>query len=577
MKLRVTVAIKLAASFGLCAVLFIVLAAVGYRTTSTSLEQAGWVDHTHQVLTDISKLLSALQDAETGQRGYIITGLEEFLEPYKVGLAQEDVQRKELVKLTADNPNQQRRLEALEPLIKERLALLLQGIEVRRTNSFEAAQKFISAGTSKKEMDETRKVITAMKEEEEGLLKKRDAEAAQSATTTYWTLGLLALGGSLFTVIIGMLLWRNIAVPLQGLTGVAERIAAGDLTASVATEERHDEVGVLTQNFQRMTQWLQSMATVAGKVSGGDLRIQVTPQSERDVLGNAFAEMVANLRRLTTEITESVNVLGSSASEISTSTSQLAASATETATAVSETTTTVEEVRQTAQVASQKARFVADSAQKASQISQSGKKATEESAAGMNRIKQQMDSIAESMVRLSEQTQAISDIIASVDDIAQQSNLLAVNAAIEAAKAGEQGKGFAVVAQEVKSLADQSKQATAHVRTILSDIQKATSAAVMATEQGAKAVETGVRQSSQAGESILALATSVTEASQAAIQIAASTQQQLTGVDQVATAMESIKQASGQNVAGAKQMETATHNLNELGQRLKQLVQRYKV
>jgi len=338
MKLRVTVAIKLAASFGLCAVLFIGLAAVGYRTTSTSLEQAGWVDHTHQVLTDLAKLLSSLQDAETGQRGYIITGLEDFLEPYKAGLAQEDVHRKELVKLTADNPNQQRRLEALEPLIKERLALLLQGIELRRTNDFAAAQKFVTSGTSRKEMDETRKLITAMKDEEEVLLKKRDAEAAQSAITTYWTLGLLALGGSLFTVIIGVLLWRNIAVPLQGLTGVAERIALGDLTASVATEERHDEVGVLTQNFQRMTQWLQSMAVVAGKVSGGDLRVQVTPQSERDVLGNAFAEMVANLRRLTTEITESVNVLGSSASEISTSTSQLAASATETATAVSETT-----------------------------------------------------------------------------------------------------------------------------------------------------------------------------------------------------------------------------------------------
>lgn len=287
--------------------------------------------------------------------------------------------------------------------------------------------------------------------------------------------------------------------------------------------------------------------------------------------------ILGSLREQARGITEGVNVVGSAVGEISTSSSQLAASSTETATAVSETTTTVEEVRQTAQVASQKARFVADSAQKASQISQSGKKATEESAAGMNRIKQQMDSIAESMVRLSEQTQAISDIIASVDDIAQQSNLLAVNAAIEAAKAGEQGKGFAVVAQEVKSLADQSKQATAHVRTILNDIQKATSAAVMATEQGAKAVEAGVRQSVQAGESILALTNSVTEASQAATQIAASSQQQLTGVDQVAAAMESIKQASGQNVESAKQMEKAAHNLNELGQRLKQLVQFYKV
>jgi methyl-accepting chemotaxis protein len=189
----------------------------------------------------------------------------------------------------------------------------------------------------------------------------------------------------------------------------------------------------------------------------------------------------------------------------------------------------------------------------------------------MQRIRQQMESIADSMVRLSEQTQAIGQIIASVDDLAAQSNLLAVNAAIEAAKAGEQGKGFAVVAQEVKSLAEQSKQATNQVRTILHDIQKATSAAVMATEQGGKAVETGVKQSTQAGESILALTGGVTEAAHAATQIAASSRQQLLGIEQVATAMESIKQSSAQNVASAKQLETSALNLNALGQKLRAL------
>ncbi len=115
----------------------------------------------------------------------------------------------------------------------------------------------------------------------------------------------------------------------------------------------------------------------------------------------------------------------------------------------------------------------------------------------MKRIQTHMDSIAASIVRLSDQSQAIGEIIASVNDLAEQSNLLAVNAAIEAAKAGEQGKGFAVVAQEVRSLAEQSKQATAQVRNILGDIQKATSAAVMATEQGSKAVEAGVKQSAR--------------------------------------------------------------------------------
>jgi methyl-accepting chemotaxis protein len=128
------------------------------------------------------------------------------------------------------------------------------------------------------------------------------------------------------------------------------------------------------------------------------------------------------------------------------------------------------------------------------------------------------------------------------------------------------------VAQEVKSLADQSRQATAQVRAILGDIQKATSAAVLATEQGNRAVEAGVKQSAETGESIRLLAESIMEAAQAATQIAASSQQQMVGMDQVALAMENIKQASMQNVAGARQAEIAAHDLNELGQKLNHLI-----
>ncbi|MFZ2301675.1 MAG: methyl-accepting chemotaxis protein [Gallionella sp.] len=277
-------------------------------------------------------------------------------------------------------------------------------------------------------------------------------------------------------------------------------------------------------------------------------------------------------RTITRQLRESVTQLSTSSAEILATTTQVASGAAETATAVSETTATVEEVKQTAQVASQKARNVSDSAQKASQVSQSGRKSVEEATQVMQRIQEQMESVAESIVRLSEQSQAIGEIIATVNDLAEQSNLLAVNAAIEANKAGEQGKGFAVVAQEVKSLAEQSKQATAQVRTILGDIQKATGTAVLATEQGNKAVQAGVKQTAETGEAIRLLADSVAEAAQAATQIAASSQQQMVGMDQVAQAMENIKQASVQNVSGTRQAEAAAQNLHELGQKLNDLI-----
>jgi PAS domain S-box-containing protein len=284
-----------------------------------------------------------------------------------------------------------------------------------------------------------------------------------------------------------------------------------------------------------------------------------------------------SLHLLMRETQETVNVLSLSTAEITAATTQVASGSAQAASALSETTATIEEVKQAAQLSTEKARHVSESAQKTAQISQSGRKSVEESVEVMHRIQEQMESIAESIVRLSEQGQTIGEIIATVGDLAEQSNLLAVNAAIEAARAGDQGRGFAVVAQEVKSLAEQSKQATAQVRTILGDIQKATSAAVMATEQGSKAVEAGVKQSNEAGESIRSLAESISESAQAVTQIAASSQQQLIGMDQVALAMENIKQTSSRSVDSTRQAETAAQNLHELGQKLKQLVEQYRV
>ena len=302
-------------------------------------------------------------------------------------------------------------------------------------------------------------------------------------------------------------------------------------------------------------------------------KLQGVFAAARDITERKQAE--ANLRGLNMQIQEAANVLATSVSEILSLTTELAAVSSQTAESVNETTATVEEVKQTAQLSSEKSLSVSERAQQAVLIAQQGNNAVSRTVEGINHIRGLMESVAESIVKLSEQTQAIGEIITAVSDLAQQSNLLAVNAAIEASKAGEQGKGFAVVAQEIKSLASQSKQATEQVRAILGDIQKATSASVMAAEQVSKAVDGGVKQASESGESIKKLAESIAESAQAATQIAASSQQQFVGMDQVALAMENIRQASQQNVMGTKQAEQAAQNLNELGQKLKEMVAKY--
>lgn len=568
---------KISGGYALALAILLVIGVVSYRNMVAFSNSVEWVTHSLQVRDKLGELLTKLTDAETGQRGYVITGEERYLEPYRSASQTVTQEMNDLLKLTADNSSQQQRLDALGPLIADKFDELRETIDLRKNKGFEAALKVVLTDRGKQKMDEIRKVIDDMTDEENQLLKQRSGDEQARARSTELTIVFGTLIAIVLLSLAGFFISRNISTPLREVSNVAEKIASGDLTSDVSIDTRRDEVGVLARSFAQMTQSLRETARAAERIAAGDLTVEMRPKSEKDVLGNAFAAMRNNLRGAIEEIQKSVNVFTSSASEIAAAATQVASGAAETAAAVNETTVTVEEVKQTAQLSSQKSKYVSESAQKAVQISQSGRKSVEEAIEAMNRIREQMESIAESIVRLSEQSQAIGAIIATVNDLAEQSNLLAVNASIEAAKAGEQGRGFAVVAQEVKSLAEQSKQATAQVRTILSDIQKATSASVMATEQGSKAVEAGVKQSVQAGESVHKLAESIAEAAQTATQIAASSQQQMAGMDQMTLAMENIKQASEQNVTSTKQTEIAAQNIHELGQTLKQLVERYKV
>jgi methyl-accepting chemotaxis protein len=366
-------------------------------------------------------------------------------------------------------------------------------------------------------------------------------DQARQGVQTYERVRTLTVWLLVATLIIGVgiALWlsRAIGRGLKATAQTAELIAAGDLTRTVTIESR-DEVGAL---------------------------------------GEAFNRMVLSLRELTGEVREGVQSLSAATSEIVASVTQQGASTSQQAAAVSETTATVDEVRVTAQQSSQKAQTVATMARHAAEIAAEGLGTVERSVAGMQDLRGRVETIADQMLALSEQTQQIGEIIASVEDLADQSNLLAVNATIEASRAGEQGRGFAAVAHEVRSLAERSKAATVQVRTLLTDIQRATNAAVLATEQGTRGADEGARLVEQAGVTIRQLDETIRHSAEAAQQIAASVGQQGAGMDQIAVAMASINQSTLETDAGTRQLQKAAESLNLLAQRLSGLLGRYKL
>jgi methyl-accepting chemotaxis protein len=357
---------------------------------------------------------------------------------------------------------------------------------------------------------------------------------ARSAATTSIFVGLLVLAAS----ILGTYLFsRLIATPLERLSTAASGIAGGNLRQQVEVVGS-DEIADLAHAFKVMSTGLQGMI--------GDLR--------------AAASEIEG---------EAANILSTS--------SQQSAMASEQASAINETSTTVSEIAQTSKQATEHADSVIQLAQRSEELSRDGQKVVDEAMEGMEKLADQVRAIAQSITELSERTLRIGDIIATVKDLAEQSNLLALNASIEAAKAGEHGRGFAVVAMEMRNLAEQSKLAAGEVRAILGEVQKGTRTAVAATEEGSKRAHAAIALARSAGTAILGLAEVIRDSSLAARQIANNTRQQTIGVEQIVSAITELSSAMADTLEGTNRIESVAGNLTHLSKRLSDLVGRYQV
>jgi methyl-accepting chemotaxis protein len=297
---------------------------------------------------------------------------------------------------------------------------------------------------------------------------------------------------------------------LREMADLADSIADGDLTISVKPRSGQDIFG---NAFKTMTSYLREMANLADSIARGDLSVRVDPRSADDLFGNAFKKMVDSLYTIIHQLAEDAQNLSSVATQLATTSNEQTTIISHQASSIHESQITLEQIRLTVNQASDKAKSVVDISEHTLEVSHAGQLALNRSIEAMDKIKDKVEEIARNMFELTTKTAQIGKITTSVNDLAEQSKLLAVNAAIEASRAGEFGRAFGVVALEVKHLANESKRATDQVQSILEEIQQATASMAMVTEEGTKRAESGVVEIRQIGDNFNKLYQVITESS----------------------------------------------------------------
>ncbi|HLH65657.1 MAG TPA: methyl-accepting chemotaxis protein [Solirubrobacteraceae bacterium] len=377
----------------------------------------------------------------------------------------------------------------------------------------------------------------------------------------------------------------QVAIALATLTLLAAGVRFGLALRRMSqlTEQRHRELEASARaerdSREALQEAVRAYSQFASRVADGDLTATVSAMGADELaqLSGSLNTMVAGLAEISGEIQTGVHEIGVSTAGILASVNRHTESAGQQSAAISETTATINELRSAADDTAHRAREVARQAAESVAVSDAGTQAVSAIASAMEEIRARVDGIAREILTLSERTQQIGAITQTVNELADRSNLLALNASIEAARAGEHGKGFAVVADQVRSLAEQSKGATAQVEAILNDVKQATAAAVQASEEGTRVVDKGLALTGAAGEGIASLTDTIRAASAAAEQIAASAHQQSVGMDQIAEAMASIEAGTSQFLEGAQSSQVAAEALNELSAKLAALTDRYRV
>lgn len=534
---KLTIKQILCLGFGTIFGLAIVANFVTQQTKNTLINSLDNVAFTYNILEELAQLNILLLEAETGQRGYLYAEREVFLEPYDRANSELNVQIAELRQKIRD-PKQQQRLGELQTLIRERIDYLQKTIQMQKSGQKQAVKKIVSAGTGLEIMSRVRAKITEIEETENQLLddRKRLAVRAENFSNYFsWTSTLIILGVG---ILIFLVIVRKISQSLGIAVEVAHQVSAGNLTAKIDMTDSGDEIGQLLEEFQIM---IRSLNALIKKVQNSALQVS-----------DSSNEIASSGKYLATTITQQV----SSVREVEATSKSIAA---------------------TSKQLTQILEGITSTFQTTAMAAEGGQRNLSQMENTMRDLASATISISGKLSDISQKANNINRIITTITKVADQTNLLSLNAAIEAEKAGKYGMGFAVVAREIRRLADQTAVANLDIEKMVKEMQAAVSTGV--TEMDSFTEE--VNRSVEDVESVSWQLTEIIEQVQAIAPRFAAVDRgmegQSSGAQQISEVMVNLIENSLQTAGALREINGAISQLNEAARSLDREISRFQI
>ncbi|QGZ41882.1 methyl-accepting chemotaxis protein WspA [Pseudoduganella flava] len=577
---------KLYAGFGGILAIILILLVLAYNNFTQLRIANEWDRHTMQVLHAIDGLSLSIMEVQIEARGYYLTGSEARLANVRQEVTDLPASVTALQRLVADNPSQTARVKRLEAMILAWIRDVVEPQTARRQqlgNTPGAADeigKMPQFQQASPAVTAVHKLLEDARKEEETLLAQRSETAAELRRD----MTLIFLGGgaacALLSIVIVYVLTRAIMAPLTNLTSVVGRIAGGDQNARVEVSTG-DELGRVGDEFNRMAQAIQdnqqrerastdelrskvdSLLTVVTRAASGDLtgKVEVGGNDAIGQLGHGLARMFDNLRILLNNVQKAGIQVTTSATEIAASAKQ------QEATGVEQAQTSVEVLSTTKEISSNATQLL-KTMEDATAVADYTTAATAEAQDNLRRMDATMqnmvsatDSINAKLAALSEKASNINSVLTTITKVADQTNILSLNAAIEAEKAGEAGRGFSVVATEIRRLADQTSVSTWDIEQMLKEMQSAVSASVMGMDKFSEEIRRSVGEVRAVTDQLSGMMDQVRKLAPQFDAVLQGMQSQAVGAQQITETMMQLNDATQQTVESLKATSEAVHQL----------------